>query len=1027
MWKQRLILAVISILVPAVSSGIEPEGIVFQAEAISTPHSAWLDNRSDDTHWNLWTKEQDIDKKRSGGAVLASPAVKADRATAEEGAPPLHSVVPGLKPGWYRVFAGSPGGRPLAYSRDGREWFKHQGGELSLGIWLSADKPFELWVDDRYAYPPGNPGPGYYDYLRFVPCEPPAIENIETFSGEPGKASVCWTTNVPLATGWVELVDGPAADAENASAELARNHQVLLDGLDPRRTYRARVVTGLGTSQLASAEFALRAAPPECRTAREFSIPLSVPEPGKSPRSAWPATVGIPFPRGALGSVSDLRLVTLDGKPVTLQAEVFSRWPDGSVKWAILSFLTDTTRDGRPGLRLEVVPGGPGGDAIPAAEPLLQVAPASEGLQLRTAWASVDLDRRTCLEVVDGEGRVWVCGEPDLPGVAVESNGPVRAVVRLAGPLRPADGSAAESEWGYLARLTFYRGQPLAEVDVSLWCDPPDAGFGTLRSWTVRIPRPGSAAEKADGQTQFEIVQDRDDRCVYQPTAPIAPDPKQGPGTVHFPSSNGPLTVSLGDLRQLYPIGYRAGPSGVEVLLLPPLATDAYADAESRPWQARLYTSFQDGKYVIRSGQLIRRRFFVRFGTCDDVTSMASWLEHRLLPQAPAEYLCSTGVLGRELPAAGPQWADFEAWFQRNFERYEKNCAENRSLGVMHYGDWFGERGLNYGNNEYDLAWGLAVQWMRTGHRPYFDRGLAMALHYSSIDTLHGRAAQTARGLCWEHSFNHVGTPREPDELLSLGDRQVQQYLELYGRSMLRGAIDPQGHIYQEGNWICAALTGDRFLHDVAQRVCGHQASRLTVNYNFGIERAGGWPLINAAGAYRHSGDPFYLNAARIMIQRCLERQDPQTGGWLHQPPLSETDGEKVLGGKAFAVGILSNGILRYLDVEPLDRPDVRRMVVRGADWLMQEAWNPGKGFRYISNSAKYRDAGDRGVSCLLNAELAAAAYEFTGDEKYADFCRELIRDQFAGTQNGMGKTFAMSIRQTIFGLDRLQRALSPR
>jgi len=191
MWKQRLILAVISVLVPAVSSGIEPEGIVFQAEAISTPHSAWLDNRSDDTHWNLWTKEQDIDKKRSGGAVLASPAVKADRTTAEEGAPPLHSVVSGLKPGWYRVFASSPGGRPLAYSLDGREWFKHQGGELLLGIWLSADKPFEVWVDDRYAYPPGNPGPGYYDYLRFVPCEPSAIENIETFSSEPGKASVC--------------------------------------------------------------------------------------------------------------------------------------------------------------------------------------------------------------------------------------------------------------------------------------------------------------------------------------------------------------------------------------------------------------------------------------------------------------------------------------------------------------------------------------------------------------------------------------------------------------------------------------------------------------------------------------------------------------------------------------------------------------------------------------------------------------------------------------------------------------------
>lgn len=1022
MWKHRIILTVFSVLLPAVASGVQPEGIVFEAEAISTPRSAWLNNRSDDTHWNLWTREQDIDKKRSGGAVLASPAVKADRATPEEGAPPLHSVVPGLKPGWYRVFASAPG-RPLAYSLDGKKWFKHQGSELPLGLWQATDKPFELWVDDRYAYPTGNPGPGYYDYLRFVACAPPTIENVETFSPEPGKASVCWTTNVPLATGWVELGDGPAAAAENTSSTLARNHQVLLDGLDPNRTYRARVVTGLGMSRIASAEFALRAAPPECRTTRAFSIPLTLPEPGKSPRNGWPATVGIPFARGALGSVNDLRLATVDGQPVTLQADVFSRWPDGSVKWATVSFLADTTRDNRPGYRLEVVSGGGG---PPAAEPLLQVTPTSRGCQLRTAWANLDLDGRTSLEVVDGEGRVWVCGEPDPPGRAIESNGPVRAVVRLTGPLRPADGSEAESEWGYLARLTFYRGLPLVEVDASLWRDLPDGGFGTLRSWIVRIPLPEGAAGKADGKVRFEIVQDRDDRCVYQgtPPEPIAPDPKQGPSTIHVGSGNETLSISLGDLRQQYPIGYRAKSSGADVLLLPPLAKDAYADAESRPWQARLYTSFQEGKYLIRSGQLIRRRFLVRLGACDDAASLASWLENPLLPQAPAEYLCSTGVLGRALPAAGLQSADYDAWFQRNFERYEENCAANRSLGVMHYGDWFGERGLNYGNNEYDVPWGLAVQWMRTGNRAYFDRGLAMTVHYSSIDTLHGRAAETARGLCWEHSFNHVGTPREPEELLSLGDRQVQQYLELYGKSMLRGAIDPQGHIYQEGNWIYAALTGDRFLRDVAERVCRHQASRLTVNFDFGIERSGGWPLINAVGAYRHSGDPFYLNAARIMIQRCLERQDPQTGGWLHQPPLSETDGEKTLGGKAFAVGILSNGILRYLDVEPRDRPDVRQMVVRGADWLLQEAWNPDKGFRYISNCAKYRDTGDRGVTCLLNAELVAAAHEFTGHKKYADFGRELIRDQFSGTQNGMGKTFAMSIRQTIFGLDRLQRGL---
>ena len=179
-----------------------------------------------------------------------------------------------------------------------------------------------------------------------------------------------------------------------------------------------------------------------------------------------------------------------------MQADVFSRWPDGSVKWATVSFLADTTRDNRPGYRLEVVSGGGG---PPAAEPLLQVTPTSRGCQLRTAWANLDLDGWTSLEVVDGEGRVWVCGEPDPPGMAIESNGPVRAVVRLTGPLRPADGSKAESEWGYLARLTFYRGLPLVEVDASLWRDRSDGGFGTLRSWIMRIYPHVAAALKQLG------------------------------------------------------------------------------------------------------------------------------------------------------------------------------------------------------------------------------------------------------------------------------------------------------------------------------------------------------------------------------------------------------------------------------------------------------------------------------------------------------------------------------------------------
>ena len=53
----------------------------------------------------------------------------------------------------------------------------------------------------------------------------------------------------------------------------------------------------------------------------------------------------------------------------------------------------------------------------------------------------------------------------------------------------------------------------------------------------------------------------------------------------------------------------------------------------------------------------------------------------------------------------------------------------NRIYGWMNFGDWYGERDLNYGNNEYDLAWSLAVEWMHPATRELFLRGLEMARH----------------------------------------------------------------------------------------------------------------------------------------------------------------------------------------------------------------------------------------------------------------------------------------------------------
>jgi len=138
----------------------------FEAEDWSEPRDAWIKDRDSENKWNLWSQDKDADKKWSGGVVLRSPAVKADRASGEEGAPVLHTVIVNIPPGKYDVYMN--GTRAIGISRDGKTWEKTTGGLLFEDVEIR-DGRFELWVDDRFANE-GNLGPCYYDYLEFRPA-----------------------------------------------------------------------------------------------------------------------------------------------------------------------------------------------------------------------------------------------------------------------------------------------------------------------------------------------------------------------------------------------------------------------------------------------------------------------------------------------------------------------------------------------------------------------------------------------------------------------------------------------------------------------------------------------------------------------------------------------------------------------------------------------------------------------------------------------------------------------------------------
>ena len=55
----------------------------------------------------------------------------------------------------------------------------------------------------------------------------------------------------------------------------------------------------------------------------------------------WPVTSGIPFPKGEIASVKQIRVLNAFGQETPSQIKTLSQWIDGSIKWILLDFQAD--------------------------------------------------------------------------------------------------------------------------------------------------------------------------------------------------------------------------------------------------------------------------------------------------------------------------------------------------------------------------------------------------------------------------------------------------------------------------------------------------------------------------------------------------------------------------------------------------------------------------------------------------------------------------------------------------------------
>ena len=187
--------------------------------------------------------------------------------------------------------------------------------------------------------------------------------------------------------------------------------------------------------------------------------------------------------------------------------------------------------------------------------------------------------------------------------------------------------------------------------------------------------------------------------------------------------------------------------------------------------------------------------------------------------------------------------------------------------------------------------------------------------------------------------------------------------------------------------------------------------------YDFSNCRDSGWHLILTMAVYRATGDPFYRNAARIIVERVMERQTPkpkfntQGGGWRRMMVPGHCLCEPAHYGNAgFMVGVLMTGLTWY-HLETGD-PRVAKSIIMGANFLVDDMWEESiGGFRYTSCPVSSKGP----WSNFLLFDGIGYAYRLTQRAGRPDAKLEHVlqkgTDPAIAAMNGMGKSFTQFIR----------------
>ncbi len=279
-----------------------------------------------------------------------------------------------------------------------------------------------------------------------------------------------------------------------------------------------------------------------------------------------PMTVGVPFPRGALASADNVRLVDGNGVELPLQARVSGRWSRfGPVRWLLCDFTVDL--QGKPKqLYLEY------GPTVKRA-PRSDIAVAGDG----RGFPQIDLGRlridQSGLVLADGgpllspeiwhgafvqheDGRTFSVA-PDAD-YAIEEHGSEKVVVRRTGWYR--DPKTGKGFCNYVTRFVLLRNSPVVRV-FHTWIFTGDGNSDRIRDMGWRFDAAGQLRpegiltdfEDGKGTWSSDSYLVQHDYQHYLVAGDSTPREGRTPGVLAAATGDGQVFFGVKDFWQRFP------------------------------------------------------------------------------------------------------------------------------------------------------------------------------------------------------------------------------------------------------------------------------------------------------------------------------------------------------------------------------------------------------------------------------------------------------------------------------------------